>query len=92
MGAVARVVVSCGCRAVLGSPPNIVSLAPKTCRSPPLLPLPSSFGRFSANKSENIPTSIKLTTDLIETRFLFAFAKFSSLQGPLCFVLDYGIP
>lgn len=54
MGALAGVVVSPGCRAVLGPRPDCVSLAPAACCPRPLLLLPSGFGRYSAIKGEKI--------------------------------------
>lgn len=54
MGAMAGVVVSPGCPAVLGFPPDRVSLAPEAWCPRPLLLLPSGFGRYSANQSERI--------------------------------------
>lgn len=53
MGSLAGVAVSSGGPAVLGPPPDRVSLAP-TPRCPRSLPiLPSASGRCSAAKSEN---------------------------------------
>lgn len=79
MGALAGVVVSPGCRAVLGCPPDCVSLAPAACCPRPLLFLPSGFGRYSANKSEKIHSFLLfrfetyLTPGVItETEFLLA--------------------
>lgn len=56
MGALAGVVVSLGCRAVLGSHPDCVSLAPTACCPGPLLHLPSGFSRYSAVEGEKTKT------------------------------------
>lgn len=69
MGALAGVVVSSGCRAVLGSHPDCVSLAPTACRPGPLLHLPSGFGRYSAIEGANTKTLCVR----IKAGFFFAF-------------------
>lgn len=54
VGALAALVVSSGCRAVLGPHPDCVSLAPAACCPRSLLLLPSGYGRYSAINGEKM--------------------------------------
>lgn len=53
MGVLADVVVSSNHRAVSGSHPDCLPLAPPACCPRPVQLLPSGFGRCSANNGEN---------------------------------------
>lgn len=83
MGALAGVVVSPGCPAVLGSPPDCVSLAPEAWCPRPLLLLPSGFGRYSANQSEKIINSYS-DLKLAENGVLSALHELQLTRVPPC--------
>lgn len=94
VGALAGVVVSSGCRAVLGSPPDCVSLAPAARRPRTLLLQPSGFGRYSANKSERrneflLTFITHLPAIITESGFLSALQELQLTCETFCPTLSF---